>query len=186
MVTIPTFRHHNPRRAAMQGLPQALRANASVAHSPQAHRRTALSSRSGQGQPLVEDFMRRGSAPCGSGGSAGPRSAPESCPPSASPRCAPTARRSACGERSKPHGGGLGPPVPIAAVSPVVGNLAADRGRTTAQLIDDLADRVASGHQCLDLASFIAGQLAAAFAHDCSPWFIVWRLSSACWPSAAC
>ena len=43
----------------MQGLPQALRANASVARSPRAHRRAALSSRSGQGQPLVEDLVRR-------------------------------------------------------------------------------------------------------------------------------
>ena len=48
-VTVSTFRHHNPRRAA-------LRANASAARLPRAHRRAAFSSRSGQGQPLVEDL----------------------------------------------------------------------------------------------------------------------------------
>jgi len=39
--------------------------------------------------------------------------------------------------------------------------------------------------QDLDLASFIAGQPAAAFAHDSSPLMLTWRLSSACWPFAA-
>ncbi|MCY4227680.1 MAG: hypothetical protein OXF20_08325, partial [Gammaproteobacteria bacterium] len=47
-----------------------------------------------------------------------------------------------------------------------------------------LADRQASGHQNLDLASFIAGQLAAALAHDSSPLCLTWRLSSARWPFA--
>ncbi|MCY4150150.1 MAG: hypothetical protein OXF73_12545 [Gammaproteobacteria bacterium] len=62
-------------------------------------------------------------------------------------------------------GPSLGLIVPIAAPAPVAGSLVADRGRTPAQLISDLADRVAQG---LDLTSFITGQLAAAFAHDTS------------------
>ncbi|MCY4227881.1 MAG: hypothetical protein OXF20_09375, partial [Gammaproteobacteria bacterium] len=47
-----------------------------------------------------------------------------------------------------------------------------------------LADRQASGHQNLDLASFIVGQLAVALAHDSSPLCLTWRLSSARWPFA--
>ncbi|MCY4147970.1 MAG: hypothetical protein OXF73_01185 [Gammaproteobacteria bacterium] len=58
-VTISTFRHHKRHRTAMESLPQALRANASAARSPRAHRQSSLSSRSGQGQPLVEDLLRR-------------------------------------------------------------------------------------------------------------------------------
>ncbi|MCY4149299.1 MAG: hypothetical protein OXF73_08165 [Gammaproteobacteria bacterium] len=64
------------------------------------------------------------------------------------------------------------PVVAAAALSAVAGDLAADRGRTPAQLPGDLPNRVASGHQGLDLASFIAGQLAAALAHDGSPWLL--------------
>ncbi|MCY4227168.1 MAG: hypothetical protein OXF20_05625 [Gammaproteobacteria bacterium] len=63
-----------------------------------------------------------------------------------------------------------------AALSAVAGDLAADRGRTPAQATGDLPNRVASGQQDTDPASFGAGQLAAAPAYDSSPLFVTWQI----------
>ena len=90
-------------------------------------------------------------------------------PPDPTPQCFGQLAGHTRGLAAAGTGHGLGLIVPIAALSPVARDLAADRGRTPVQVTGDAAHRKPLRQQDPDLASFLVGQLVVALVHDCSP-----------------